>query len=131
MYHPPRTINPQEHYRIVELNSKLESADPHKLVCILYEELLRSLDVMAAAFRQGRTLAREKHAGRAGSILLTMSASLDFERGGNLSVILDDVYRAMMAQLKLVIERQDEVKLAELRMGALGLSEAWNAIGPN
>ncbi len=129
MYHSPRGGNPQQHYRLVELSSRLESADPHKLVSILYEELLRSLDVMAAELRQGRTLVREKHADRACSILLTLSASLDFERGGDLSVTLDGVYRAMMAQLKLVIEKQDEAKLAELRMGAVGVSDAWNAIG--
>jgi flagellar secretion chaperone FliS len=130
VYRNPSIAKGPNQYRLLELSSKLESADQHSLVAILYEELLRSLDVLAAALRQGRNLSCEHHVVRAKSILIALSTSLDFEQGQLIAATLDGVYRAMMKQLDQVVFNQAEEKLSELRSGVLNVSDAWNAIIP-
>jgi flagellar secretion chaperone FliS len=130
VYRNPSIAKGPNQYRLLELSSKLESADQHSLVAILYEELLRSLDVLAAALRHGRNLSCEHHVVRAKSILIALSTSLDFEQGQLIAATLDGVYRAMMKQLDQVVFNQAEEKLSELRSGVLNVSDAWNAIIP-
>ena len=128
MYHNSRVANPQRHYQILELSSKLESADPHGLVSILYDELLRSLDVVAAALKQGRDISYERQSERAKSILLALSASLNFENGNSVADVLDGVYRAMLTQLTQAITDGSAEKLADLRAGKVEVSAAWQSI---
>jgi flagellar secretion chaperone FliS len=87
--------------------------------------LLRSLDVLGAALRQGRDLAREPSAARARSILTALVASLDFDQGGGVAQTLAGVYRAMTRQLSEAIADQDNAKLNELRDGVTTIKESW------
>jgi flagellar secretion chaperone FliS len=121
----PQFAKAQNHYRSLDLASRLEGAGPHALVAILYEELLGSIDVIAAALRHGRDVSREPHVARARSILVALIGSLDFERGGALSQTLAQVYRSMMGQLALVVAEGDRDKLDELRDGVASVEDAW------
>lgn len=57
-----------QHYRMLELKSRVESASPHGLVGLLYEELIRSLDLALFAARKGQALIGNTHLVKAGSI---------------------------------------------------------------
>jgi flagellar secretion chaperone FliS len=118
----------RNHYQSLDLASRVEGLSPHGLVALLYVELLHSLDVMAAALRHGRALSSEVHAVRAQSILLALSGSLDFERGGAVTLALNTVYRAMSRQLRAVISEGDTDKLAELRIGVDTIASSWNQL---
>lgn len=115
-------------YRSLELASRIEGASPHALVAILYEELLRSLDVLGAALRQGRDIGREAHSQRARSILTTLIASLDFEQGAAVASTLASVYRAMGLQLSTAVMNGDEAKLKELRDGVAAIATSWGRL---
>lgn len=115
-------------YRSLELASRIEGASPHALVAILYEELLRSLDVLGAALRQGRDIGREAHSQRARSILTTLIASLDFEQGAAVASTLASVYRAMGLQLSTAVMNGDEAKLKELRDGVATIATSWGRL---
>jgi flagellar secretion chaperone FliS len=128
VYGRPNVLHAQSQYKSLELASRVEGASPHALVAILYEELLRSLDVLGAALRQGRELAREPSAARARSILAALSASLDFDRGGSVAQTLGGVYRAMTRQLSEAIASGDGAKLNELRDGVATISESWQRL---
>ena len=107
------------HYQDLALSSRLEAATPHELVSLLYEELLVALDVLKASM--GSTA-------RAASILVSLEASLDFEQGGQLARTLAGIYRAMQAELTLVMRHQDIGRLAVLREGVVDLFQAWRQI---
>ena len=115
-------------YRSLELASRIEGASPHALVAILYEELLRSLDVLGAALRQGRDIGREAHSQRARSILTTLIASLDFEQGAAVADTLASVYRAMALQLSAAVMHGDAAKLKELRDGVAAIATSWERL---
>jgi flagellar secretion chaperone FliS len=125
VYGRPNLLRAQSQYKSLELASRVEGASPHALVAILYEELLRSLDVLGAALRQGRDLSREPSAARARSILTALVASLDFDQGGGVAQTLAGVYRSMTRQLSEAIAQGDAAKLSELRDGVATIKESW------
>jgi flagellar secretion chaperone FliS len=120
-----------DQYRIMELSSKLESADPHGLVSILYDELMRSLDIVAAMLKPGCIGLLTVHVTRAKSILLALAGSLDFEEGREIAEILSPIYRAMILQIGQIVETNDTARLSELRSGLRDISAAWNALKPS
>jgi flagellar secretion chaperone FliS len=128
VYGRPNLLRAQSQYKSLELASRVEGASPHALVGILYDELLRSLDVLGAALRQGRDIAREPSAARARSILTALSASLDFDQGGGVAQTLAGVYRAMTLTLSEATTKGDAAKLAELRDGVATISESWKRL---
>jgi flagellar secretion chaperone FliS len=128
VYGRPNLLRAQSQYKSLELASRVEGASPHALVGILYDELLRSLDVLGAALRQGREIAREPSAARARSILMALSASLDFDQGGGVAQTLAGVYRAMTLTLSEAITSGDAAKLSALRDGVETISESWKRL---
>lgn len=115
-------------YQSLELSSRLESASPHGLVAILYEELQRSFDVMMAAADRGKTLSGEPATARARSILIALEGSLDAERGGDVARTLGGIYRAMQAEFSQAIAQNSREKLSALREGVAAIADSWNRI---
>jgi flagellar secretion chaperone FliS len=125
MYGRLSPLRARNQYRALELTSRVEGASPHALVAILYEELLRSLDVLGAALRQGQDIGRDPHSERARSIITTLSASLDFDQGAAIANTLAGVYRAMAVQLSTATANGDAAKLSELRDGVATIAASW------
>lgn len=118
----------QKQYRDLSIASRIEAASPHELVEILYEELVRALDITASALAQGKAEACRLSRERASSILLALEASLDFERGGNLARNLAAIYRAMQKQLMASVRAGDTARLKEIRGSVAELLGAWAKI---
>jgi flagellar secretion chaperone FliS len=119
----------RDHYAQLELASRLDSAGPHALVGILYEELMRSLDVLIAAHGRERPLGNELHTARATSILIALGGSLDLDSGGEVARSLDTVYRAMNAQLRRIVQTADGTRLVSLRSDVAMIAAAWAQVG--
>lgn len=118
----------QKHYQAVSLASRIEAASSHQLVSILYEELIRSLDVCCTAISQRKPDALRSAHTRAVSILLSLQGSLDVERGGALAASLSGIYQSMNAQLFKAVRSADMTKMVPLRQGVADLLEAWTSI---
>jgi flagellar secretion chaperone FliS len=118
----------QNQYQETDLVARVESASPHALVALMYDQLIDALDVMAAMLVQGRTIGQDRHSQRAQTILLALQTSLDFEKGGGVAHALGDVYRAMSAQLQRAILASDAAILGELRDGIKNIADSWNKI---
>jgi flagellar secretion chaperone FliS len=128
VYGRPNLLRARNQYKSLELASRVEGASPHALVAILYDELLRSLDVLNATLRQGKDIAREPSAARARSILTALLASLDFDQGGGVAQTLAEVYRAMTRQLSEAIAKGDAAKLTEMHDGVAAISQSWQRL---
>ena len=128
---PSPRHNPQKaraHYQALDLSSRVEGASPHALVAMLYDELLGSLDIIAAAMRRDADITHVHSADRARSILIALIGSLDHQNGGPLAQTLGAVYRAMIGQLAKAVTEHDINKLHILREGVLDVATAWNAL---
>lgn len=115
----------QKRYQALSIASRIEAASPHELVVILYEELLRSLDVTRAALAQGRADALRSGQHKSVSILIALEASLDFERGGALASVLAGIYRSIRKELNSLGVSSETGKLDAVRSGVADLLDAW------
>lgn len=122
----PAVANQQ--YRNLELQSRVASASPHGLVSILYEELLRALDLLNASFVRGNSISGNPHHGKALSIIIALEASIDFNSGGDLASVLQRIYRSAIRTLNNAARANDASGVTEVRSAISDISYAWNAL---
>jgi len=124
--------SPRQHYAAIDLGSKVEGASPHRLIAILYEELLKTLDALAVGLAANGTLSREgaiKRRSRASSILLGLGGSLDHTQGGDLSRGLAAVYREARRLTDAAVAQHDPKPIIQAREMIAEIADAWGRIG--
>ena len=116
-------------YQSVDISSRIEGATPHRLVQIMYEELLKALDAMAFATARGDYVQRGEHQSKVLAILTGLETSLDFDKGGQIAVDLVAIYREAR-RLVIAGGRDSDAKLVtQTRDMIQEISNAWDAIG--
>jgi flagellar secretion chaperone FliS len=117
-----------QHYRMLELTSRVESASPHGLVGLLYEELLRALDLAVASANAGKLLSGNIHVTRALTIIVALEGSLDMEKGGDLAMTLARIYRACRQGIYEASRNDDANTISEVRGAISDIAYAWQAL---
>ncbi|HJT87347.1 MAG TPA: flagellar export chaperone FliS [Bryobacteraceae bacterium] len=113
-------------WREAYLETRVLSADPMELVCLLYQH---SIDAVREARRR---LAARDIAGRGQSIskaigiLGELTVSLDHGAGGELSRNLERLYAYMIQRLTEANLRQQDGLLAEVESLLATLADAWH-----
>jgi flagellar protein FliS len=119
-------------YHTIDVGSQLDAASPHRLIAILYEELLKQFDTMIAGLRAGSTANRPgmpERRSRANTILMGLEASLDHGQGGDLSQGLAAIYREARRMLGEGMTANDPERVIEARDMIAEIADAWAAIG--
>jgi flagellar protein FliS len=117
-----------QHYRTLDLQSRVQSASPHGLVSLLYEELLRAIDLAIVKTRAGSDQAYAVHTAKAIAILVALESSLDSTKGGTLALTLARIYRACSQGLREATKLGDLEKLTEIREAISQIAYAWQAL---
>ena len=117
-----------QHYRDMELQSRVASASPHGLVSLLYEELLRTLDLLAATAKRGSAISGNPHHAKALSIVIALESSIDFANGGDPASVLRRIYRSAVHRLNEAARTNDVARIAELRDAISEIAYAWAAL---
>jgi flagellar secretion chaperone FliS len=115
-------------YQRVDVSSRVEGADPHELVSILYDELLRALDAMAVAAERGDYVKRGERQAMALRLISGLELSLDFDQGGDIAAGLARVYREARRLVIAAGRENDPAKIGQAREMLGGIAEAWSAI---
>lgn len=113
---------------MLDLQSRVASASPHGLVGLLYEELLRSLDLIVAQHAQGKVIAGNAHLAKALSIIVALESSLDFANGGELAPVLNRIYRSAARSLNEAARDDVIGKIEEVRAAISDIAYAWQAL---
>jgi len=92
-----------QHYR----NQELMSASPARLVVMLYDRAIHSLNDAIKAIEAGDIERRWKSTRNANEIITHLAMTLDFEQGGQIARNLNDLYRFMLQRLINVDVRND------------------------
>jgi flagellar protein FliS len=116
-------------YRNIDMSSRLEGASPHRLVAILFEELIRAIETAQAADRQGDRGKRAERQARALSILHALEASLDFEKGGEIAASLSSIYREARRLISLGARDAQPALVEQARAMLADIASAWESIG--
>ena len=116
-------------YQSVDISSRIEGATPHRLVQIMYEELLKALDAMAFATARGDYVQRGEHMSKVLAILTGLETSLDFDKGGQIAVDLVAIYREARRLVVAGGREGDAALVTRAREMIQEISSAWDAIG--
>ena len=116
-------------YRNVDVSSRLEGASPHRLVAILFEELLKAIEAAQAALRMGEAGRRAERQARALSILHALEASLDHEKGGEIATSLAAIYREARRLINLAARDNSAEPMEQARAMLADIASAWEVIG--
>ena len=115
-------------YRNVDAIGNVESADPHKLVQLLYDGLAEALSVARGAIERGDISTKAAAISKAAGIIDALRSSLDEERGGAISENLDRLYDYMGRKLLGANLHNDIQALDEVASVNETLSGAWDSI---
>jgi flagellar protein FliS len=116
-------------YRSVDLVSQIEGASPHRLVQIMFDELLKALDALTVAVRRRDLSQRAQRQSRALAILNGLETSLDFEKGGEIAASLASIYRQARRALIDACRVDDGAAIERVRQQLGEIAGAWAAIG--
>jgi flagellar secretion chaperone FliS len=117
-------------YAQVGVETGVASADPHKLILMLYDGALAAIAAARLAVTRGEIAAKGTAIAKAIAIVDGgLKASLDVSAGGELAERLSALYDYMCRQLLLGNLRNDSAVLDEVARLLTELRGAWRQIG--
>ena len=117
-------------YARVSVETGVASADPHRLVLMLFEGALKSLSEARGHMQRREIPAKGAALSRAIQIIEEgLSASVNETDGGGLAAQLKELYAYMNRRIVLANLKNDARILDEVATLLRDLREAWEAIG--
>ena len=104
-----------------------ESENPHALITVLFDELIRSMRLHLSKTELGKHTENE-HFTRALTILYGLQSSLDFENGGEIADNLYRLYEYARQQLLLTARGEDTSGVSAAIDAMENIREAWHQI---
>lgn len=123
---------PTAAYEQVSLSTSIESADPHRLILMLFEGATAALNSAKFCIKDGNIPAKGASISKAIDIITNgLQASLDLKAGGELAERLAALYEYMSSRLLWANLKNDVAVLDEV-LALLGeIHDAWRQIGPD
>lgn len=126
------TRNPVAAYASVGIETSVPSADPHKLILLLFEGAKIAISAGKLHMEQGNIAEKGSSISKAIDIITNgLKASLDYEAGGDLSQKLGALYDYMAQRLLWANLKNDPAALDEVMRLLNELHGAWAQIPPN
>lgn len=123
------TRDPRETYRSVDVASRTGGANPHQLITILYEDLLRELRLGALAIEASDHASKSARLTKSVALLYALEAGLDFNKGGSVAETLSRFYRGCRdAVMRASIEANADL-VRDVVANVAEISDSWKAIG--
>jgi len=100
-------------------------------VVLLYDGMIKEVGKAKAAIQEGRIEDRFNATQKACKILLGLQSHLDFEKGGDISLMLDQFYHTIFRDLQQV-NMKNSAALCDDIVGALGeVRASWAQLADN
>ena len=115
-------------YRQAEQDFLVEGSDGHGLVQLLFDELLVAIEETSISIELDDLAARSASSSKALSILYVLNSSLDFEKGGEVALSLEQLYGWSRRQLIEAIKENSRERLANIRTSIADIADAWASI---
>lgn len=120
--------DPADTYRSIDLAGRTDSADPHRLVALLYEECIRALRAAASATEQGRPTIKSERLSKATAVLFALETGLDFDRGGDVSQTLARLYHGARQQVLNASLGHDPAPFRAVADTLEEIAQAWASV---
>lgn len=117
-------------YKTIDVETGVESADPHRLVLMLFDGAMIAISDARRHLSEGRTAERGASISKSIAIIENgLKASLDREAGGDLADRLASIYDYMRMQLLKANLGGSDAPLGEVHRLLGDLREAWAEVG--
>lgn len=118
-------------YRQVGLETSVHSANPHRLISMLFDGAMISVTKARQALLDGNVASKGMAIGKAVSIIDSgLRGGLNLQEGGELAANLRDLYSYLIQKLTEANLRNDVGSLDEVYRLLSDLKSAWDAINP-
>ncbi|MBK7355561.1 flagellar export chaperone FliS [Propionivibrio sp.] len=129
MFGSPRS--PAAAYASVGIETAVPTADPHKLILLLFEGAELAISVGKMHMTQGNIAEKGSSISKAIDIITNgLNASLDHEAGGDLTIKLGALYDYMARRLLWANMKNNAAALDEVTQLLRELHGAWAQIAP-
>ncbi|CAM3444948.1 flagellar export chaperone FliS [Parendozoicomonas haliclonae] len=116
-------------YRNVQSKAQAETADPYKLIQLLFQELMVSLARVKGCMERNQPDQKGDQISHCIEILMALDSSLNVEAGGELAENLRSLYRYSVQQLLAAGPENSLDKVTEVIGLMKSIREAWDGIG--
>lgn len=124
--------NPRAAYEKVGLDMRVETADPHKLILMLFDGALLAVTSASAHLANGDKMAMSQSILKASSIIAQgLRDSVDLTEGGEIAQRLVALYDYIGVRLQFANIKCDASILDEVTRLLKELRSAWDEIGSN
>ena len=113
------------------LQAEVLTVDPVRLTKLVYDIGVMSLESARQCCREGDIAGRGRHVNKTLDVLVELSQSLDFERGGDIAKNYARLYDYCQRRLLQAHVEQSEKMLAEVQHLLEELREAWDVVVAN
>jgi len=117
-------------YQRVNVETAVSEANPHQLVNLLLEGLLKNIGTARAALQRGDIATKGKQINNAVRILDEgLKPALDLVKGGDIAANLNGLYGYCSIRLTEANLRNDDAALADVLRVIEPVADAWKQIG--
>ena len=118
-------------YQSTERNALAETEDPHKLVLIMFDALIKSMEIYIENIdiKTADLELRSKHFSRSLTIIYSLQSSLDFEKGGEIASNLFQTYEFARQMVIGSIKDMDSKGPKKAVLLLADIREAWAQMG--
>jgi flagellar protein FliS len=99
--------------------------DPIRQIVMLYDGAIKFLNLTALDIEAGDFVAKGEHSRRALDILSYLQSILDFEKGQEVAVDLDNLYRAITAMVLKASAKTDPSMMRQAGQLLMPVRDAW------
>jgi len=112
-------------YSSTQTFGSVSYADPHSLITQMFDGALKHISQAKGAIERNDIPEKGNHIGHAVAIIGSLEGCLDYEKGGDLSRNLSDLYEYMNLRLAEANINNDLEKLNEVTKLILEIKGAW------
>ena len=118
-------------YQSTERNALAETEDPHKLVLIMFDALIKSMEMYIENIdiKTADLELRSKYFSRSLTIIYSLQSSLDFEKGGEIASNLFQTYEFARQMVIGSIKDMDSKGPKKAVLLLADIREAWAQMG--
>lgn len=123
--------NPVSAYTQVSIDSAVQSAEPHRLILLLFQGAESAISLAKESIRQGNLFGKAQALSKAIDIITNgLLASLDAENGADIAAKLAALYEYMSSRLLYANLKNDIAALDEVALLLAEIRSAWEEITP-
>ena len=115
-------------YGQVKVSTGASQSNNVELIQMLFDGLIESLSTAKGHIQHNNVTEKSKAIARASRIVLGLQGALDFEKGGDLAVNLNELYNYVTRRLLHVNARNDLKALEEIHGLMTEIRSAWETV---